>query len=840
MESSGSNKDPEDTSVLEWCKQRWRYIISGGWLHPGSSRGSTQAQEVNDLAGEESGYEANGISSVQELVPEGAAQGRQLAEMDLSLEMPVGSGIRLDIDVFEGQDSKPEIRIQRRRLAGSEAVKFQLDSPNSTNITLIEVDDFQEAALSEESGINIFDRVKSAPWTHKFTFGSLLFVLALVVYLLTRFIGLEEFPIYFFTDEAVHTILAESLVQNGFKYQGEFLPTYFPLGSSYGLNSASVYLQVLPYLLFGKSVFVTRATAVLVTFLGAAAVGLIVKDFFKSPYWWMATLLLSITPTWFLHSRTAFENVAVASFYACFLYFYLRYRLVSPRSLYPAIIFAALAFYAHGLGQFLMVATAILLFFLDLRYHWKQRAVVLGGLILIVILLIPYFRFVRESPQIFEDQMRQRASYWTVGSLSLVDKLTRFAGEYLYGFNPLYWFNPQPARDLIRHIMKGYGHIFLPSLPFFVWGLIRVVKRLRSPAYRTIFIALLAAPVGAAMAEITILRTIWIVIPVTILTTLGLSAFLKLIEGRYLTRKMLSAAVLLLLVGFNLFMLRDALVTGPLWYRDYTLYGMQYGAGQLFGDVIPEMLEEDPNTRIVVTPTWANGADNFKQFFLSAEQRERVTLSSIGAYLYERLPIDENLVLVLTSNEYQSAVSDNKLKRVSVDRVVEYPDGSPGFYFVRLAYADNVDEIFAVEREARRQLVETVVELDGHALLIRHSMLDMGTPAAIFDGDTETLMRGLEANPLIIDLFFQEPRFLTGIRADFANMDFTITAQLFETSTGEPIEFTKTMRSVTGDPHLDMEFQGAPGSIERLRLEIYSYSHGERAHIHVRELELIP
>jgi hypothetical protein len=39
--------------------------------------------------------------------------------------------------------------------------------------------------------------------------------LALIVYAATRFIGLNRFPIYFFTDEAVQTVLAADFVHAG-------------------------------------------------------------------------------------------------------------------------------------------------------------------------------------------------------------------------------------------------------------------------------------------------------------------------------------------------------------------------------------------------------------------------------------------------------------------------------------------------------------------------------------------------------------------------------------------------------------------------------------------------
>ena len=137
-------------------------------------------------------------------------------------------------------------------------------------------------------------------------------------------------------------------------------------------------------------------------------------------------------------------------------------------------------------------------------------------------------------------------------------------------------------------------------------------------------------------------------------------------------------------------------------------------------------------------------------------------------------------------------------------------------------------------------MVETSVEIDDQTHIIRHSMLDMGEVWALFDGDPYTLIRGIEANPFIIDMYFQEPRPLTGLKADFANMDFTLNATLFDVTSGEQVDFSTTIRDVSGDPHVEISFDEAPILIDRLRLEILSYSHGERAHIHVRELELVP
>src|SRR3972149_948667 len=44
-----------------------------------------------------------------------------------------------------------------------------------------------------------------------------LFFLSLAVFAVTRLIGIENFPIYFFSDEAAHTGLAAEFLHNGFR-----------------------------------------------------------------------------------------------------------------------------------------------------------------------------------------------------------------------------------------------------------------------------------------------------------------------------------------------------------------------------------------------------------------------------------------------------------------------------------------------------------------------------------------------------------------------------------------------------------------------------------------------
>ncbi|MGQ9874981.1 MAG: hypothetical protein ACUVSL_06950 [Chloroflexus sp.] len=107
-------------------------------------------------------------------------------------------------------------------------------------------------------------------WLSHLTFGELLLLAgSLLLYLYTRLTDLTSFPIYFFCDEAIHSVLARDLIANGFRDgEGTWLPPYFRNAEKWSL-SLSVYLHALSIILFGfePSVWMTRATSVIASIL---------------------------------------------------------------------------------------------------------------------------------------------------------------------------------------------------------------------------------------------------------------------------------------------------------------------------------------------------------------------------------------------------------------------------------------------------------------------------------------------------------------------------------------------------------------------------------------------
>jgi len=651
-----------------------------------------------------------------------------------------------------------------------------------------------------------------------------------LLYAFTRLYRIADYPIYFFSDEAIQTVNAADLVRYRFHdYWGNFLPTYFENEFLFNI-SLSVYLQVLPFLLFGRSVAVTRAVSALVTLLGTAAVALFLRRAFRVRIWWAAILFLTATPAWFLHSRTAFETALMVSFFAVFLYLYLLYRTRSPRYLYPALLCAGLVFYSYSPGQVVALALLGALFLSDLKYHLDHRRTGFVGLLLLVVMTVPYLRFQAQHPGATYFHLRVVNSYW-LNALPPLEKLALFGKNYLVGLSPAYWYLPNQV-DLARHVMDGYGHILLATLPFAVLGLLICLRNVRSSAHRMVLIAALVSPVGGAMAETGVTRALAFVVPAAMLTTLGLEAVLAPAYRRWgVARPSLGVLAALGLTG--IFLLNQALLHGSTWTRQYGLGGMQYGARQVFAE-IAELLEQDQRARVLLSPTWANGTDILARFF--APDEPRLELMNIDWVLEARQTIDDHTVLVMTPEEYEQALAEPKLSDISVLRVLPYPDGGAGFYFVNLQYSAEADALLEAEAEARRQPVSETIQLFGMDVVVSHSQFEEGRLSDVFDGDTFSLVRTARLNPAVLVFEFPSPVLISGVSVTTGSMDVGLTAMLFPHDGSEAEVFRGTFTGLPGDPTVELEFDDDSVKIERLELRIEKLGDHEEAQVHVREV----
>ena len=740
-----------------------------------------------------------------------------------------------------------------------------------------------------------------------------LFVFAVAVYLVTRLIGLTQFPIYFFTDEAIQTQSVIDLIDNGYKDpSGVLFPTYFRNGDYYNIG-VSVYLQWLPAVLFGKSALATRAMSVLVTLIAAISIGLILRDVFKLKYWWTGTLFLSITPAWFLHSRTAFETAEFVAFYAGMLGAYLFYLHTSPRYLYVAIFLGALSFYTYSPAQVIVPLTALGLLVSDWRYHWENRRTILLGVALAAILALPYVRFSINNPSMPFAHLHTLWSYW-FENIPVSEKVSRYLAEFGVGLSPWYWYVPND-RDLSRHLMKAYGNIMIATLPFALFGLARTLRNLRLPPYRAILIALVISPAAAALVQISITRTLVFVVLAAILTAIGLEQVLGWIENPKarlaalragpgpsprriaaalvllalgilsasflekainglvlwalaillalqisgvleriaqsladdgsrkprlwnLSQPILALSAFIILAGVNIRMLDDALRNGPLWFRDYGLGGMQYGAFQIF-DMIDQYRKDHPDATVIFSPDWANGANVVARFFL--EDFSSIQIGSVRGHLTQKLPLDEDTLFIMTPQEYVLVKENPKLTDINVETTVPYPDGTPGFYFVHLRYADNIDEIFAAEKATREALRESTLTIDGQKVKLRYSYLDAEVQdkwiALVFDNDPFTVAKTFETNPFVLEMEFPKVRTLNGFSIIIGTAKVHITVRCYSAPGAEPVTYTFDGQGTKQQPELSFDFPEST-QVRTLHMEVLDPLAPDQAKVHIWELKL--
>lgn len=670
--------------------------------------------------------------------------------------------------------------------------------------------------------------------SHLRRYEAVLLFTSLALYLYTRFTDLSAFPIYFFCDEAIHGVLARDLVANGFRdSNGIWLPPYFRNAEKWSL-SLSVYVHAISVLFFGfdRSVWMTRAPSVIVGLLAPIGIAALLRFGYHNRYWWLGILVFCDMPAWFLHSRTAFETVLMVAFYACFLAAYVAYRHYDDRWIVAVILFGAATFYSYTNGQGVMLISSLLLLISDARYHVNRPPQRLWmALALFAVVLIPLVRFRQLEPDATVEHLRTLNSYW-LQPMPLGEKIQRFLTLYGQGLDPRYWFWPNTI-DLDRHRFPDRGHIPLLLLPFITIGLGVCLGRWCDSRYRLPIIAVLAAPFSSALVGIAVTRTLAMVVPAALLSVIGLNAVIeRLVPYR---QRLVALTLGLVLALDSLILLRTAVLGGPLWFRDYGLYGMQYGAPQIFGETVPMLLARDPQAIVRVSPVWANNPNSFVDFFLDPAQRRRVSLTSIDAYLYYRGNLDRQRdIFIMTATEYQQARESGKFIIEPPEQIIPYPDGQPGFYVVRLSYVANIDELLAAERATRATLIEEPFVIAGQELVVAHSRFDIGSVADLFDGNPATLARGFEANPLVIELRFTNPQPVNEIELTLGTMDLDLTVTI-TTPEGTTTTISQPYRNLPPDPTVSLALPQT-GMAAQVRFAILQVGIGEPAHIHVREV----
>lgn len=669
---------------------------------------------------------------------------------------------------------------------------------------------------------------------HLILFGS-----SILLALYSLSVKIEYFPIYFFVDEAVQVLKAEFLINNNFRSSlGELLPlimrrfTYWDLG-------LTVYLNIPGMLIFGKQIWVVRGTTVLISLLGSIFTSLILKNIFQVKNYWLGILFLISAPIFFLHSRTGFEIAIATSFYAGFLYYYLLYKTDKPRYLYFAIFYAALAFYSVNAVWIVISITLLLFMLFDLPYHLKNKKSAFIALIFACILFFPFFRWQIDN---FPKTMRLLSKYKNPlakkGSIS--DGVSFMTGNYLASLDLQYLFDPNYPHHP-RHDLKGYGYFAWWSIPFIFSGLIYLLIKIKEPPFRTLLIAFIISPLGGAVAEPGSTRILPLAVTLALLFGLGVKCFehfLNKFKDRLKLQLTFTLALFATLSFLIIFMVNDSLKNGPFWYNDYGLFGMQYGAKQLFQEAIPRYLKNNPHARLLVSPNWANGGDAFADFFLNKSEKKRVKIDSIDSFIKNYQPISSDLIFVMTPEDLLQTQKSNKFESPQIIKTIEYPDGRPGFFFVKVNYAHDITNIFAEELRIRGEPETEQLLINDQSIKITHSRFEEGFLANVFDGNENTFVRGWNGIPMIIQMEFPSKRKINSVTLNTGIINnFTITITVMPENQLNPTVITQSYTDNNTQSIFNFELTDMDIFSEKIKIDVRENNQGV-GQIHLFEIKL--
>lgn len=386
--------------------------------------------------------------------------------------------------------------------------------------------------------------------------------LLLLLTVALRFFNLSSNPPSLYWEEAALGYDAYSILKTGQDFHGNSWPLV--AFESFGDFKPSLYFYAtVPFVaIFGLTPLAVRFPSALFGSLTALIVYLLTKEFFKKPTIpLLSALFLSLSPWQFQFSRAGFEANLGLFFVTLGVWLFTK-GLKKPIFLFISVISLALSMYTYHSNRVFVPLLGLSFGSLYLKKLNKPKATLvvvlffLASLPLAIKLNAPEVkqRFLQTSafsnPQIIVNAnqkiqadgggflpklVHHRA--FAYSKEFLIHYFDHFKFDYLFLTGDL---NP-------RHSTQYTGQLYLIQFPLLLLGLFFLFKNKQKNLY-LLLIWLLLAPVPAALTKATphALRSLNLIIPISILSAYGLS---KLFKQKWL----FYLSVLILLFEFSRF-----------------------------------------------------------------------------------------------------------------------------------------------------------------------------------------------------------------------------------------------------------------------------------------------
>ncbi|MDP3917968.1 MAG: hypothetical protein Q8Q30_02230 [Candidatus Woesebacteria bacterium] len=336
------------------------------------------------------------------------------------------------------------------------------------------------------------------------------FVLILIclLFLGTRLFRIDTIPSSVYWDEASIGYNAYSVLTTGKDEWGEFMPFHFRAFGEFKLP-VYIYSVVVSEAIFGLTPFAVRLPAVIFGLLSVLGLYLVVLKltshkqslpFRGKSIALLSSFLFTITPWFFIFSRTGYEATAGLAFFIWAIYF------LNKRTLVIATLLFIISAYSYNSFRILtpLVLTPVLIYYL----FKKKFIVVLISIAILIASVIPIYKLYREDSGLSRLQ--------TVGST------TNIIGNYLKNYSPSYLFIKGDSNP--RSQMPDTGQLYYLDILFLVLGIVYILKNKK---YYLILVLLIISPIPAAITRENphALRTILMSPILSIISAIGIYYF---------------------------------------------------------------------------------------------------------------------------------------------------------------------------------------------------------------------------------------------------------------------------------------------------------------------------
>jgi len=401
-------------------------------------------------------------------------------------------------------------------------------------------------------------------------------VLICALFLFTRLYKISEIPSSLYWDEASIGYNAYSISKDLKDEWGKFLPIHF---RAFGEFKLPVYIySTVPFVkIFGLNELSIRLPSVLFS------LGVVCLIFFlarkltgseKIGLW--SSFFMTISPWFFIFSRTGYEVTAGLMFYLLAILLFLQDKKGGRFILYSIISFI-LSAYSYNSFRIISPLTilALILFEGHIKLLRQQKIYFLISFILLILAVIPIYRLVVYDAGISRLQ--------AVGSSSQLIIL-----NYFSHFNP--FFLSISGDTNLRHQQVGFGQLYFPELILLVAGLVNFISN-KSKSGLLVVTLVLLGPIPAAITKESphALRSLSMVPFIHIISATG-AVYL----GQFLRRNSVNITIAAVFLAFFIYYFINFLTI----YPAESLGDWQYEYKKIFTDSLNKF---EQNGRILIS-----------------------------------------------------------------------------------------------------------------------------------------------------------------------------------------------------------------------------------------------